>query len=159
MKSVLHDVDEIVLDITDRRRTNSWRQLLVAPDDRYAPVAELVGCALKVLHSEGEEFVPFGQQMMWGIGAQAGLGRYGRPIALDEFQLGSCSLQKHDIGPVNPDASVLGEAQNALVPLRGSVEVSDDDHGAGKGQRVQAAAGRTHRRIKMLTIGSHGLIS
>jgi hypothetical protein len=58
---VLHDVNEIVLDITDRRRTNSWRQLLVAPDDAYALVAELVGCALKVLDSEGEELVPFGQ--------------------------------------------------------------------------------------------------
>ena len=58
---MLHDVNEIVLDITDRRRTNSWRQLLVAPDDRYALVAELVGRALKVLDSEGEELVPFRQ--------------------------------------------------------------------------------------------------
>jgi len=69
MKSVLHDVDEIVLDITDRRRTYSWRQLLVAPDDRYALIAQLIGRELKVLDSKGEEFVPFRQQMMWGIGA------------------------------------------------------------------------------------------
>jgi hypothetical protein len=54
---------------------------------------------------------------------------------------------------------MFGEAQNVLVPLRGSVDVSDDDHGAGKRQRVQAAAGRTHRRIKLLAVGCHGLIS
>ena len=127
--SVLHDVNEIVLDITDRRRTNSWRQLLVAPEDQYALVAQLIGRARQVLDGEDEELVSFRQQMMWGIGEQAGFGRYARPIALDEFQLGSRSLEKHDVGPVNPDARVFGEAQNALVPLRGSVEVSDDEIG------------------------------
>lgn len=66
---MLHDVNEIVFGITDRRRANSWRQLLVVPDDGYALVAELVGRALKVVDSEGEELVPFRQQMVWGIGA------------------------------------------------------------------------------------------
>jgi hypothetical protein len=105
--SVLHDVDEIVLDITDRRRTNSWRQLLVAPDDRYALIAQLIGRARQVLDGEDEELVSGWKQMMWRIGEQAGFGRYARPIPFDEFQLGSRSLEKHDVRPVNPDARVF----------------------------------------------------
>jgi hypothetical protein len=45
-----------------------WRQLLVAPDDRYALIAELIGRALEVIDGEDEELVSGGQQMIWGIG-------------------------------------------------------------------------------------------